>query len=172
MSLLINTLHKALKSSMMKERQLWAKQIVDEDVDLKKLCDTFLHADKTTALRFSWLLSDIGNYNAAALHNILPYIFEKRKQTNIENFHYQFVKYWSIAGIPKENIGEAINLLFNWLNASHTNVSIKAHSMLNLHKLTEVYPDLKNELKTSIEEQMDKTTVSFRTKAAKILLLL
>lgn len=164
-----NTLHQSLKSSMMQERQVWAKQIVDEGVDLKELCNTFLYADKTTALRFSWLLSDIGNYNAAKLHIILPYIFEKREQTSIENFHYQFVKYWSIAGIPKENIDAAANLLFNWLNSSHTNVSIKAHSMLNLYTLTKDYPDLRNELISSIENQLNKTSVSFRTKATKIL---
>lgn len=154
---------------MMKERTIWAKQIVDDGIDLKKLCDTFLYADKTTALRFSWLLSDIGNYNATTLHNILPYIFEKREQTKIKDFKYQFVKYWTIAGIPKENIDIAVNLLYNWLNSSHTNVSIKAHSMLNLYVLVKVYPDLKNELKTSIENQMDKTSISFKTKAAKIL---
>jgi hypothetical protein len=41
--------------------------------------------------------------------------------------------------------------------------------MLNLYVLVKVYPDLKNELKTSIENQMDKTSISFKTKAAKIL---
>jgi hypothetical protein len=168
-STLLNTLQQLLKTSTMKQLTVWAKQIVDEGVDVKELSDVFLYGDRTTALRFSWMLSDIGLYNKAALHNILPYLFEKREQTSINDFKYQFVKYWTIAGIPKQNTAEAINLMFSWLNDSNTNVTTKTHAMCNLFILTKDYPDLKNELIISIEEQFDKTSVSFRIRATKIL---
>ncbi len=153
----------------MKDRQIWAKQIVDEGIDMKELANIFLFSNEASALQFTWLLSDIGNYNRDVLYKILPYLFEKREQTNIKDFKYQFVKYWSIAGIPEENEADAINLLFNWLNNSSTNVSTKTHAMLNLYKLSKKYPDIKNELKTGIETQLNKTSISFSTRAAKIL---
>jgi hypothetical protein len=166
---MLDILHQSLKSSMMEQRKAWAKQIVNEGIEIKKLADIFLFSNNSSAMQFSWLLSDIGIYNAKALYSILSYLFEKREQTNVKDFRYQFVKYWSIAGIPKENEGEAINLLFRWLNDSSTSVSIKTHSALNLYKLSENYPDIKNELKTCIENQLDKTSISFRKSTAKIL---
>lgn len=169
---LINGLQHHLKTSTMEDRQAWVKQIVDEGIDIKELANVFLFSSEEYALQFSWLLSDIGNYKPKVLHRILPYLFAKRENTTIKNFQYQFVKYWSIAGIPKENEAEAINLLFKWLCDSNTNVSTKAHAMLNLYELSKNYPDIKNELKTSIENQLDKTSISFRKKATKILPLL
>lgn len=166
---LITSLNQSLKTSTETQRVAWAKQIVDEGVDVKELADRFLYGERTTAMRFSWLLSGVGIYNPPTLFSVLPYLFEKREQTSIKDFRYQFVKYWSIAGIPTENIGEAINLLFSWLNAGDTNVSTKTHAMQNLYNLCNTYPDLKNELVSCIENEIDKTSISFRTRAAKIL---
>lgn len=165
-------LGKHLKTSTGKQRIAWAQQIVDMGMDVKALSDVLLHTDRTTALRYTWMLSDIGIYSPATLAGVLPYLFEKRDKTSIKEFPYQFVKYWSIAGIPKENEGEATNLLFQWLTSPHTNVSTKTHAMQNLYTLTKEYPDLKGELKTGIEDQLDKNSVSFSNKAAKILLQL
>ncbi len=166
---LINTLHQGLKACTETQRITWAKQIVDEGVDVKELADRFLYGERTAAMRFSWLLSGMGIYSPITLFSVLPYLFEKREQTSIKDFRYQFVKYWSIAGIPKENTAEAINLLFSWLNAGDTNVSTKTHAMQNLYNLSKEYPDLKNELVSCIENKMDKTSISFRTRAVKIL---
>lgn len=149
----------------MQERTLWIKQIVDEEIDIKELCDLFLCQDKTTALRFSWFLSEIGLYKPKALFDILPYLFEQREQTSIKDFTYSFVKYWRIAGVPEENKAVAVNLLFEWLTAPNTSVSVKTHSMEVLYGLTKEFPDLKNELITCVEDQLTKTKVSFGVKA-------
>lgn len=153
----------------MEARTLWIKQIVDEEIDIKELCELFLYQDKTTALRFSWFLSEIGLYKPKVLFDILPYLFEQREQTSIKDFTYSFVKYWRIAGVPEENKAVAVNLLFEWLTAPNTSVSVKTHSMEVLYGLTKEFPDLKNELITSIEDQLNKTKVSFGVKAKDIL---
>lgn len=168
-AILINTIQQSLKSSTIQERALWIKQIIDEEIDITQLCDLFLYQDRTTALRFSWFLSEIGMYKSTALLAVLPYLFERREQTSIEGFTYSFVKYWRIAGVPQENKGAAINLLFEWLTASNTSVSVKTHAMEVLFGLTKEFPDLTNELITCIEDQLDKTKVSFGIKAKGIL---
>lgn len=165
----INTLKQSLKSSTLQQRTLWIAQIVDEEIDIKELCDLFLYEDRTTALRFSWFLSEIGMYKSTDLLAVLPYLFERRKQTSIKGFTYSFVKYWRIAGVPQENKGDAINLLFDWLIDPATSVSVKTHAMEVLFGLTKEFPDLKNELITCIEDQVDKTKVSFGIKAKEIL---
>ena len=56
-----------------------------------------------------------------------------------------------------------------WLLATDTNVSIKSRSLSVLFRLTKKYPELKNELKLSLEDQMDKHSREFKKKAVKIL---
>jgi hypothetical protein len=74
-----------------------------------------------------------------------------------------------MAGVPAENDSEAIDLLFKWLLSKETNVTIKSRSLHVLFKLSKKYPEIKNELKFCIEDQMDKYSNDFRKKSIKIL---
>ena len=76
----------------------------------------------------------------------------------------------SIVGVPPENEGRAIDLLFQWLLSADTNVTIKSRSLWVLLKLTKKYPELKNELKLCLQDQMDKYTNDFKKRATKILI--
>lgn len=56
-----------------------------------------------------------------------------------------------------------------WLLATDTNVSIKSRSLSVLFRLTKKYPELKKELKLSLEDLMDKHSKEFKKKAVKII---
>ncbi|MFT5513430.1 MAG: hypothetical protein ACI8SE_001837 [Bacteroidia bacterium] len=74
-----------------------------------------------------------------------------------------------MAGIPEKNEAKAINLLFSWLQSDSTNVTIKSRAILVLFALTKKYPDLKNELRLSISDQLYKYTEDFAKRSRKIL---
>lgn len=167
-----NAIYEQLESNLItsdaKERMTWAKQIVDTGIDLKALSIHFLNEEKKTALRFSWLLSDIGVVSKESLFAVLPYLFEQRDATSISEFPYQFVKYWRICGVPDKNKGAAIDLMFQWLMEPKQSTHIKTICLTVLYDLTQEYPELKNELRLCIEEQK-ATSVSFKKTADKIL---
>ena len=118
---------------------------------------------------FSWLLSDIGEANPSTLLSILPALFENRNKTTIPNFDQQFSKYWNRVGIPEEQEGAAIDLLFQWLIDPKVNVSIKSNALEVLVKVLEKYPDLKTELKLMLEDSNAQDSAAFQKKKEKIL---
>lgn len=156
-----------LSNSTGAERIAWAKQITDAEYDLQALSQ-LLFEDKKVALRFSWLLSDVGIASKGQLLTVLPYLFNQKDKTNATSFPYQFAKYWRISGVPEEDKGEAIDLMFNWLIDPKVSTHIKTVSLTVLYSLTKEYPELKNELRLCIEEQKEMS-VSFKQTADKIL---
>ncbi len=150
------------------DRRNWGRLIAEHDADMEELLP-LLFAERKTAQRFAWLLSDIGEANAEKLFSVLSYAFEKKHETDIPDFEQQFVKYWRIAGIPGQDKGMAIDLMFTLLTDPKVGPHIKSVSAEVLYSLTKEYPDLVNELRLCLEHELDKNTYTFRKKAEGIL---
>lgn len=163
-----NELERDLPTSGDRERKRWASIIVEEALDLIALSE-LLRNDKTVALRFQWLLSDVGTTDQKTLHNALPYLFSVRKEIKHIDFEQAFATYWMIVGVPEENEAEALDLLFAWVRSAHTNVTTKLRALKALLVLTEKYPELQNELRLSLEGQLDQYPENFRRKAEGVL---
>lgn len=157
-----------LPSSDGKQRMVWAKCIIEEQIDIEQLFG-LLYEGKKIAMRFSWLLSDVGILNAKSLKNVLPQLFAIRDKVTYADFLYSFAKYWNYVGVPEENKGEAIDLLFRWVEEPKMSVHIKTNAVTVLSRLVKEYPDLKNELMVVLEYQLDKNSVSFKRLAQKLL---
>lgn len=166
--ILFHDLNKNLADSSFAERRVWAKEITAQPDILKKLLPMLFGAKKT-AYRFSWLLSDIGEADPNVLYRELEYLFEHKHKTSAPKFEQQFVKYWRICGVPEANKGEAIDLMFNYLLNPKINTHIKTISLTVLHNLCNEYPELKNELKLCIENQLEHSSTSFKKAVNKIL---
>ncbi len=160
-------LESSLPSSTEVERRIWANTIIEKDIDLKHLSN-LLKGEPKIASRYLWLLSDIGIFNPNKLFTALPYLFDLCNQLD-PIYKRSFASFWLYAGVPIENEGAAVELLFQLLISTETNVTIKARAMLVLFKLTEKYPELKNELKLCLKDQMDKYSVSFKKRVIKVL---
>lgn len=165
---LYNQLVNELRTSDANQRIAWAHHIIDVQISLLAL-SKILYEEERTARRFTWLLSDIGLVHPETLREAIPQLFRERKQVPLPNFERAFCSYWRIAGIPEEQEGEAIDLLFGWLMDANVNVHVKNHALECLQKLAEKYPDLKHELELVLHEQLDKNTATFRKKAMKAL---
>ena len=146
-------LEQNLPGSTGADRASWAKFIVEEDIDIQGLFP-LLNLDGKIALRFQWLLSDIGLCLPERLLNVLPDLLEFGKTIRDFDFQFSFATYWSIAGIPEENEAEAVELLISLLQSSKTNVTIKSRALKAILPLTEKYPDLKSELIPVLESQL------------------
>jgi len=146
---------------------MWATTIIEKNLDIKALSE-LLKCERKIATRFLWLLSEIGELNPNRLFVELPFLLNLCDNLN-QDYKTSFANFWLIAGVPSENEGEAIDILFKWLLSTDTNVTIKSRSFLVLFNLTKKYPELKNELKLCLNDQMDKHTNNFKKRAIKIL---
>jgi len=165
---LYNELKENLQKSTHEQRKAWALIISEKQFSLKPF-SKLLECKPAVPSRFLWLLSDVGNCDSKLLYNFLPYLLELRKDLGHIKTEASFANLWLIAGVPEENEAQAIDLLFNWLQSSDTNVTTKSRSLFVLFNLANKYPDLKQELKLSLIDQMDKYSSSFQKRASKIL---
>jgi len=149
-------------------RNNWARIICEQDIELSYL-SKLLYCERKIATRFLLLLSDVGQVNPEKLHQYLPTLLEMRGQIKHANIDASFPGFWLIAGVPEQNESKAIELLFEWLQSPKTTVTSKSRSMFVLLKLTNKYPELKNELKLCLEDQMNKHTKSFSKRVEKLI---
>jgi hypothetical protein len=163
-------LESSLHTSTFEIRKIWVTKIIDENIPVKELIG-LLNCEKKTANRFLWLLSEIGLVNQNKLLMELPFLLDAFEHFN-PLYKTSLASYWLIAGVPQENEGKAIDILFQFLLSANTNVTIKARSMLVLFKLTIKYPELKNELTLCLKDQMDKYSFDFKKRVSKILIQL
>ncbi len=157
----------SLSASTCEQRKVWATTILEKNIDIKSLSE-LLKGEQKTAIRFLWMLSDIGILNPNKLLIELPFLLNLCSELN-HSYKTSFASYWLYTGVPTVNEGEAIDLLFQWLLSTDKNVTVKARSFLVLSKLTKKYPEIKNELAFCLKDQMGKHSKSFKKRASKIL---
>jgi hypothetical protein len=71
--------------------------------------------------------------------------------------------------IPRRFHGQVMDLCFNYISSPDEEVAVKAFSLTVLFNLSKIYPEIKQELKTIIEDRWDYETAAFRARAKKIL---
>jgi hypothetical protein len=71
--------------------------------------------------------------------------------------------------IPEEFHGELLDACFSLVSDRKTPIAIKVFSMSLIFKLTSLYPEIKNELRLIIQENMELETAAFRSRGRKIL---
>ena len=71
--------------------------------------------------------------------------------------------------LPEDLMGLAADLCFKYLQSGKEPVAIKVHSMDILFKIVKKFPELKDELKVSIEDQIPYGSAGFKNHGTKIL---
>lgn len=157
-----------LPNSSGRERFKWAQTIVQQEIDLVRLAG-LLEDEYQVSSRFLWLLSEIGLLDPEKLHDFLPTVLKKIRQTNHKNVEASLAKFWLLSGVPPQNESEAITLLFTWIQSNQVNVTGKSRSMQVLYKLSKKYPELTTELKSCLEYQVDKHSTNYQKKVKNLL---
>ncbi|WP_367328503.1 hypothetical protein [Lentimicrobium sp.] len=75
----------------------------------------------------------------------------------------------SRSGLPVENLGPLTNACFKWLQSPNESVAVKMYSMLILHRVTAIFPELARELYDIIEIQLHEATPGFINCGRKIM---
>jgi hypothetical protein len=164
----IQSLSTELPTSDAAQRTKWAKKIVREKISISTLSE-LLFMKKEIALRFSWLLSDVGIENSEVLFNALPTLFKNRNAVNSFDFEPSFATYWSIAGIPFENETAAIDLILHWLQSPFVNVTTKSRALIPIEQLALKYPELQTEIRIVLEGEKENSTAQFQKRVTQLL---
>jgi hypothetical protein len=105
---------------------------------------------------------------------IIPHVGSLVKQLNRVDVHDAVIRnslkvLECVVNIPEEYHGAVLDACFGLLSDRKTPIAIKVFSMSLLFKLSNHYPEIKNELRLIVQENMELETAAFRSRGRKIL---
>lgn len=149
-------------------------RIVDYiDADKKRfaqLIELFFKGEYRITQRAAWPLS-----YCVRRHPGLIVPFFKRLLDNLErkDIHVAVirntVRLLQDVSIPRRFQGRVMNTCFEFIQKPETPIAVKVFSLTILSNLSIDYPEIRGELKVIIEEQWERATPAFRSRARKML---
>lgn len=146
-----------------------AKAIGNNAVEFKKIIDIVYNEKAPLPQRASWLLSTMNDKHPDLL---LPYIslfISTIKKIKLDGIKRNMVAVLASSKISKNLHGKLVNLCFDLLLSSEETVVVKVHAMQAIANIAKHHPELQNELKVAIEDQLPKTSAAFHARARRIL---
>lgn len=146
---------KNMFNNMMSAREAdWiAASAIDNPAVILKLLDYSYMPDRKLAFRASWTLSKVCDKFPELIHPHLPGIIERLNQVENESTRRSFLRILSLTDlrlVSQRYHGILADYCFNALNSGFSAIAIKAYSMEIIYRLALIYPELANELSTSI----------------------
>jgi hypothetical protein len=135
-----------------------------------ELVRLFLHDEYRVVQRAAWPMSEIALKHPQLVKKHLGKILQHAQQPG----HHEAVKRNTVRllqemEIPGKYHGEVMNLCFDWLISPTEKPAVKAFSLTVLDNLSNQYPEIKQELKTIIEDRWELETAAFHSRGRKIL---
>ncbi len=152
-------------------RNYWVNYLIQHNVPLLSICE-LLFFEKPVSNGFIWMVGGLCEIDPDRVAPAVDFLFQQLGEVNFKNYERSLAKIFYWVGLPTKMESQAIDLLFEWLIDPKMIVSTKTFAMLAIFKITKAYPELKNELKIVIEDQVEFQSVSFRKKAVSILEML
>lgn len=121
-------------------------------------------------MRYSWLIGGLLDMKPELLNEYVDYFYQHLSEADFPNYDRSIAKLFYLADIPEALKGEAVNILFKWLNDPGISVSTKNYAALALCKLADEIPNIRNEVILVLSEQQFRNKSSFEKLAAKLLI--
>jgi len=140
------------------------------DGNFKDLMDCFMSMDIRVAQRAAWSVSWAAQKKPEIVGLYIGNLVDQLKRTDIHNAVIRnSLRILENQVIPEEFHGEVMDACFGFIQKRDTPVAIKAFSLTVLFNLSKIYPDIKNELRLIIEENIAYETAAYKSRAKKII---
>ncbi len=158
-----------LKEHSKEQAERIANFIGSDTAKFDKLMQLFMGDHYRTNQRAAWVLSKCADrspelltpYIARLIKNLMGDVHVAVKRNTLRVL--QDIK------IPKDLWGIIVDICFRILKSSEEPIAVKVFGMTVLHNIVKEEPDLKNELKLILEDQLPYGSAGFKSRASKIL---
>lgn len=135
-----------------------------------ELVKLFLNDEYRVVQRAAWPLSEVLMKHPLLVHKHLGKMLAYVKKPGLHNaVKRNTIRILQVVTIPKKLHGTVMNLCFDYLIDPTEKIAVKAFSLTVLQNLAKLYPEIKQELKTIIEDRWEFETAAFHSRAKKIL---
>lgn len=146
-----------------------ANYIGAEASKFSELIDLFLNGEPRVVQRAAWVVSKCADrYPELLVPHLEAMIYNLQNDVHVA-VKRNTVRVLQNVDVPEELLGTLADVCFGFMESSQEPIAVKVFAMTNLHNITKREPDLKNELKLIIEEQLPYGSAGFKSRAKKIL---
>jgi hypothetical protein len=146
-----------------------AKSIGPNQEGFDELITLFLGDEYQVTQRAAWVLSHCADENPWLIEkHIEPLLLNLQKPVG-DPVKRNTLRVLRFVEIPEDLMGIAADLCFEFLRSGKEPVAIKVHAMDILHNIVRKFPELMEELKLTIEDQLPFGSAGFKNKGGKIL---
>jgi len=149
-----------------------ANAIGNDPKEFKKIIQLIYTAEAPIPQRASWLLMVIARKHPELIKPYVVKLTDTIRDFKIDGIKRHILFALATQQIPEKQEGKTVDFCFEFILSPDAPVAVKVFSMEILSNLIKKYPDLKNELKAAIEDQLPKTTAAFHARARRILKIL
>ena len=146
------------------ERDLLISEVVKSDVHFKTLLQLALHEKDPLAWRASWVLDGADEKRPGMAREYIPEIVRRLPSLESKGTLRSLLRLLTRNQIPEDEQGLLIDLCFNYLVSELYPVAVKAYSMEIIYHHVLLYPELKHELITVIEDQAENNSAGFKAR--------
>jgi 8-oxo-dGTP diphosphatase len=166
-------LKQMINSMMSMQEADWvANSAIENPAIFNKLLEYSYSKDRKLAFRASWTLSKACDQFPELIYPHLPQIVESIPLFDYESVQRSFLRIISLTDITEltgRHHGILADHCFAMLSSGFSAIAIKAYSMEILYKLSLIYPELRNELSTSINILMEDASAGIIARGRMIL---
>lgn len=119
--------------------------------------------------RSAWILDYMAEQYAWLAENYIETIWTKIPENHPDGVVRSILRMLTRYDIPEEYQGIATDLCLEWLSKESVPVAIKVHSMEIIKKIALIYPELRHEFITVLEEQSPKNSIGFKVRARMVI---
>lgn len=150
-------LHQEILREHSKENVKKITDYVGTDEDrFAELMQIFLKGDSTTIQRSSWIVSECAELYPFLIKPYFKNLIDKLHEPNIHpSARRNIVRIWQFVEIPEEFMGEVYDICFRYLTGSEA-IAVVVFSMTVCLNITKHFPELKTELRVTIEDLLLK----------------
>src|SRR5205809_1023082 len=144
--------------------------IGDSQQRFDQLFDLFLHDEYRVVQRAAWPLSYAVISHPELIKKHFAKLVKNLRQPGLhDSVKRNTIRLLQKIEIPERFHGEIMNLCFEYIASTDEPVAVKAFSLTVLQNLSKKYPEIRQELKTIIEDRWDYESAAFKSRAKKIL---
>lgn len=146
-----------------------ADYIGKDEAKFKLLMECFFSSENRLAQRASWVVSSCCGSSPELINPYLKKMVSLLDKDVHDAVKRNTVRILQSIDIPDKLQGEVLDKCFALLSNKATTVAIKAFSMTVLSSICKSYPELREELKVIIEDQIEYEKPGFVSRGRKVL---
>jgi len=151
------------------ERELFIQNMGNSEENFIVFLELALHEKDPLAWRATWILDGCDEEFPGLASNHISKIIHKLPDLESMGVVRSLLRLLCRHEIPEEEQGLLIDLCFGYLVSEHIALAVKVHAMQIIYNHVLLYPELKHELITVIEDQTENNSVGFKSRGRRII---